>query len=79
MTELSYHDVVVYCGNVRYRIADNYAYHLRCCKCAGWEFWYIWDGVEKLLGGEHEDVPFCITIAGTPILGTIPEVIEEPW
>jgi len=63
----SYHDVVVYCGNVEYRIADNYAYKLTCTKTGGWRFWFIWDKVEKLLGGEYDGKPFCITVKGRVI------------
>ena len=75
---LSYHDIVVYCGNTRYRIADNYAYVLHCNRCGGWSFWFKWQGEEKLLGEEYSDTPFCIAVAGRPIVGTLPEVIEEP-
>lgn len=75
---LSYHDVVVYCGNVRYKPSDNYALTLGCVKVSGWRLWYKWRDKEKLLGGEFDGEPFCIEIAGTVVLGKKPAEIIDP-
>lgn len=78
MSDLSYHDVVVYCGNTRYRITDNYALQLHCTRAAGWQLWKIWEGREEKLGGEYDGEPFCIEVAGMVILGKKPEHFEPP-
>ena len=73
--DLSYHDVAVYCGSLKYVISDNYAYHLSCSRTGGWSLWYKWAGEEKLLGEEFGGEPFCVTVAGIPIVGQVP--LEE--
>lgn len=76
--ELSYHDVIVYVGNVEYKPSDNYALHLTCTKAAGWSLFHIWDGKERLIGEEFGEEPFCIEVAGMVIVGKKPEQIEQP-
>lgn len=78
MSDLSYHDVTVYCGNTAYKISDNYALHLQCTRAAGWQLWKIWNDKEEQLGGEFHGEPFCIEVAGMVIVGTKPEAIEQP-
>ncbi len=79
-TSLSYHDVVVYCGNRRYAISDNYNLTLRCTRCGGWE---LWDGLgypeEKRLGGEYSGYTgnFCVAVRGIPVVGVIPTEAER--
>lgn len=59
----SYHDIVVTVNGKDYRIADNYAYHLTCTKCGGWNLWYQWMGEERLIGGEFNgDKEFIIRV-----------------
>lgn len=74
---LSYHDVVVYCGDSAYKLSDNYAYQLMCTRSGGWSLWYIWQGENKLIGEEFGKEPFCITIAGRPIVGSVPETLPR--
>lgn len=74
----SYHDVVVYVGDVAYRIADNYALQLHCTRTAGWRLYEVWEGKEKLIGGEYEGAPFCIEVAGVVILGSKPVTVSAP-
>jgi hypothetical protein len=78
MNKLSYHDVIVYVGNVEYKPSSNYALHLTCTKAGGWNLYHIWDGKERCIGGEFEGEPFCIEVAGMVIVGKKPENIEQP-
>lgn len=58
----SYHDVSVVVDGKTYRVSDNYAYRLQCCRAAGWELWHIWSGKEELLGGEFNNRDFQILV-----------------
>lgn len=74
----SYHDVVVYVGNTRYRVADNYALQLHCTRAAGWRLYKVWNDREELLGGEYDGEPFCVEVGAMIICGKKPEQITEP-
>jgi hypothetical protein len=77
-SDLSYHDVTVYVGNVAYKISDNYALQLHCTRAGGWQLWKVWDGKDSLIGGEFDGDPFCIEVAGTVIVGEKPAYVERP-
>ena len=77
-TKPSYRDVVVYVGNVRYCPSQNFALILDCTKVGGWQLWYKWSGVERLIGSEFGAEPVCIEVAGTIILGEKPDHVEDP-
>jgi len=75
---MSYHDVSVYVNGVKYEPSKNYALQLHCTKTAGWRLYYVWDGAEKLIGGEYDSESFCIMVADMVICGEKPEAIQEP-
>lgn len=76
--KLSYHDVIVYVNGVIYKPSENYAYFLTCTKSGGWEFWYKWEGKEKLVGGEYDGGDFAIEVDGKMIVGKKPKEIRTP-
>jgi hypothetical protein len=73
MSKNSYHDVVVWCGETKWVISEQYALHLTCNRTSGWELWWLWEGKEKLLGSEFGDEPFCVAVHGVAIVGVVPE------
>lgn len=54
MSETSYHDVIVYVGNVAYKPSENFGLLLTCTKVGGWELWNRWYGKETKIGGEFD-------------------------
>jgi hypothetical protein len=82
----SYHDVVVYVGNVAYKPSDNFALELTCTKVGGWQLWqdvnpaghHAVEARYKLLGGEFDVEPFCIEVAGVVIAGEKPTASDRP-
>lgn len=65
---LSYHDVVVTVNGTDYKISDNYAYLLECCRVSGWQLWFRWDRDVRMIGGEYNYDDFKITVGGRVIL-----------
>lgn len=59
---ISYHDVTVIVDGIKYKISDNYAYQLMCTRVGGWELFYKWGGVERLIGGEFNGGEFIIKV-----------------
>ena len=58
----SYHDVIVVVDGTEYRIRTNYAYQLTCTHTAGWRLYFVWDGRERLVGGEYDSDEFLIRV-----------------
>lgn len=75
---LSYHDVIVYVDGVPYKPSENYALQLHCTKTAGWQLYFIWGKVERLIGGEFDGKPFCIEVSGMIICGKKPKKVKPP-
>jgi hypothetical protein len=77
MKYLSYHDVVVQVNGVDYKISDNYAYHLSCCRVTGWKLWFLWPPEERAIGGEYSGDQFRITVGDMVIVDVPKTEIED--
>jgi hypothetical protein len=64
----SYDDVCCIYNGKRVRIADSYAFELRCTRAGGWSLWHVWGGIEQRLAEEFGEPRLQIEVRGVRIL-----------